>query len=298
MLVQGDPSLVRVEKSGRQSCNGRFSRARGTDQGRHAAWWCIEADVMKNLLAFLIAKGDPFKSDVSLDLPDHVGSNHWVVFFLHLHELLRPVKACHGLGELASDVAHLDDGCDHESQKEGEGHKFSIGHLSVHDEVAPDPHDPSRGQSKQKGGRAGHQGSGRKAFLDVEEQPFNAFLEGPLFLCFCVEALDHPDPVQGFRQPPGHLGIDLAPVPEDGPDVPEGFQGDHCKECDGHQHEKGHGGVDLDQDHERDDRCERAPDELHQSGAHQVPHSLHIGHHTGNQGPGLVVVEEPDRQGQ
>ena len=47
---------------------------------------------------------------------------------------------------------------------------------------------------------------------------------------------------------------------------------------------------------EREQRCEDAADEIHQAGADQVAHTLHVVHDAGNQGAGLIGIVVGHRQ--
>ena len=61
------------------------------------------------------------------------------------------------------------------------------------------------------------------------------------FALFRVVSLDHPNAAQRFREPPCHLGVDLAALAENGPDRREGLvqgEGKATERTDGDQRQR------------------------------------------------------------
>jgi hypothetical protein len=77
---------------------------------------------------------------------------------------------------------------------------------------------------------------------------------------------------------PGDLALDLRALAEDRPHGGEGAEED---EREGERREHGHarhGRADAQHQDERDGRGQKAPDELHEAGAHEVPHAFDVAH--------------------
>ena len=219
---------------------------------------------------------------------DH-GPARVVVFPRRHQDLFAPVESGEGFCDLAADVAHLDDGCDEESQEEGEGDEVSHRHLTFQDHGTPQPHDSHAGQSQKQRRRAGDQAGGGEGSPNVVEDPRHPLFEDADLLALGAEPLDDPDAAQGFGQPSGDVGVDLAPLAEDGPDVAEGLQRDQTQDGEGDQGVEGHQDADPEEEEEGADGGQDSAEEVDESRPDQVPDPLHVGHDPGDQLPDLVL---------
>ena len=116
------------------------------------------------------------------------------------------------------------------------------------------------------------------------------------FALLGVIALDDANAAERLRQAAGHLGVDFAALPENGPDGAECLvqrDGEAQQEAEG-QH--GHHRADAKQDHQRNAGSEQSADQIDQPSPQQVPDAFDVGHDARNQSAGLVGVVESYRQ--
>ena len=294
--VHPDPAPVRLQEGGRQAGQGGLSRSGTPHQRRHASGGSFEAHPLQHRVSRLVGEGHVFEDDMALHVVQGHGPARIVVFPGRRQDLLAPVEAGERLGHLAPDVAHLDDGRNEESQEEGEGDEVTHRHLTLQDHGAPQSHDPHAGQAQEQGRRAGDQAGGGEGLPDVVEDPRHPLFEDADLLPLGAEPLDHPDTPQRFGEPAGDVGVDLAPLAEDGADVAEGLQRDQSQDGEGNQGVDRHQDADPEEEKEGADGGQDSAEKMDESRADQVPDTLHVGHDPGDQLPRLGVVEEPDGQ--
>lgn len=258
----------------------------------------MECDVGEYVFSRLVCEGYVVEMDIAFDGIEGCVAGGAVVFGFHVHEFFGSVEAGEGFGELAADVAHLDDGGDHEAEVEGEREKVAGSHEALHDAIATEAHDAHAGEAEQECGGAGNEACGCEALLYVEEQLLNPCLEGFYFAFLGIEPFDDTDAIEGFRESSGHFGIDDATFAEDGAYAFECFEGYKSKYGNRNQDHCGHGGAYADEQHQAYNGAEDATDELHEACADEVSDAFDVVHDAGDEGSGLVVIEEPCGQAQ
>ncbi len=116
--------------------------------------------------------------------------------------------------------------------------------------------------------------------------------EGELFALLRRVDLDDANASQGLAQTAGDLGVDLPALAEDGAELAEGERHDAAED---QQHSQGHQGqlpVEVEEHQQGQGGGEQTAHELYQTGAHQVPDALGVGHDAGDQDSTFGVVEE------
>ena len=117
-----------------------------------------------------------------------------------------------------------------------------------------------------------------------------------LFAFFGRVALDHANAAERFGQPAGDLGVDLAPLAKQRPQLAEGVRHAAAEQT---QHDDGDDRqlpVEIKENADSDDRREDTADQLHEPGPHQVPDALGIAHDARQQHAGLRRIEVADWQ--
>ncbi len=158
----------------------------------------------------------------------------------------------------------------------------------IHHRRTDDPQDHRRGQHHQRlrGQRAD----------DVVQKPRHARCEDPRLALLRAVALHHANAAQRLGQPPRHLGVDLGPLAEDGPDGLERPLQDQHKCSHNHERQKRHAHAHIHEIRKCKQRRQHAADEVHHARPNQVAHALHVGHDARHQGAGAVLVVKRHRQ--
>src|SRR5216684_756386 len=108
--------------------------------------------------------------------------------------------------------------------------------------------------------------------------------------------LDHAYSAQRLCEPAGHLGIDLAALPENRPDRRERFiecNAKTDKRSDGNQR---HLWTGTEQQNESNAGGDKASSKVHQSGPQKVAYPFHVAHDAGYQTASLVGVVKSNWQ--
>ena len=263
LTINGDGARLRCEEGRCKSCDGALAGSGCAHQRGHASRRGIEADVVHDFLAFFISEGHVVEADVATNGSELHRALIGNILGLHVHDLLRTIQSGEGFGELAANVAHLHNGCDHETEVEGEGEELTKREVVVDDLVTTHAHDAHAGEAEQEGAGTRDEGGGGEALLHVLEEPLNTALKALVLLFLGIEALDHAHAVERFGEATGDFSIDHTACAEDGPDLGEGLERDKSEDAHGYQRVQRHPWTDVDQQHQRCDGRDGASDQLH-----------------------------------
>ncbi len=277
-------------ESAEQADDGRFAGTGGTNERGHSSRLGLEADAVQHWLVDLIGKLHIFKTHTALDGRHLFSSIGILILFELRHDFVGSVEAGKGFSQLGADVHYLKDRRDHESEKHVVLKVGADGPGVVQDQMAAEPHDES-GDDPENGGRGRpeHAGHGQRLH-HVVEQAGNANAEDVSFAILGVIALDDADAAERLSEPAGDLGVDFAAVAEDRANSLEAILQKDDKD--------GNNGEDRERDRsaameqkEEDQGCsDQAADKIYQTGADQVSHAFYIGHDTGDEGSGAVLI--------
>ena len=109
-------------------------------------------------------------------------------------------------------------------------------------------------------------------------------------------ALDDAHAAQRLGQPAGNLGVDLAPLAEDGANHLEAIlqnKDERAHHCEDGERDRS---AAMQQKKEHQHSGQQAADKLHQPGADQVAHAFHVGHDARYQRAGAVFIVVSNRQ--
>ena len=241
-------------------------------------------------LAAVVGEANPIEHHLAGEGGDRHGPPRIGVLRPLPEHFAGPLQTGQRLGQLRPDAHHLEDRRHHERQQRREGHKPTQGQRAREDLPRANVHHHGSHGPHEQGGRQGHTRGHGHGLEDIVEQAPHAAGEDRLFPGFRVIPLDHPHTSERFDQAAGHLGVDLAPRAEDGPDRPECPAQDEPECQDEGQGQPGEQRADPDQDPECKDRCQQPAEQLDRAGPDQVPHALDVGHDAGHHGAALVRV--------
>jgi hypothetical protein len=138
--------------------------------------------------------------------------------------------------------------------------------------------------------REAHQRCGREGPQYVIEQPLHAAGEDLGFARFGMIALHHAHAAERFRQPAGHVRVDLAALAENRADLGEGHLHDVGERQDERRGEARHRRTDGHQHAQRDQRRHQSAHEIQEAGSDQIAHALDVGHDARDQHSAFVRV--------
>ena len=226
----------------------------------------------------------------------HHGAPGIFIFGPLAHHFAGAFEAGQGLGDLRPDSHHLEHRRDKESEKGDEKHQAAHGQRAGQDLARAHKHDEHADHSHHHGGAEAHNRSGGQRLQHVIQQPLDAAREDLRLALLRVVALDDAHTAQRFGKPAGHFRVDLRSRAEDRADRAKRMPQRQTKYQQEQEGQARHQRADAEQNHQRNDRGEKAADEFDQAGADEIAHTLHVAHDAGNQHAGLVGVVIGDGQ--
>ena len=210
---------------------------------------------------------------------------------------VRAVEAGEGLGDLRADADDSENGRDQERQERREGQEVAERERAGEDLARADEHHHRADDAHQHGGRKAHERHGGERLQHVVEQALDAAGEDGGLALLGVIALDDAHAAQRFRQAAGDLGVDLAALAEDRPDLGERLL-EREREGGDEQARSDRSSAALMRSSTTSamTRRQQAADEFHQARADQVAHAFDVGHDARDQHAALVGVVVADRQ--
>src|ERR1019366_2986857 len=243
-------------------------------------------------LSGVVFEGHVVERDVALDGIDLADAPGVFVLGPLGEDFLGAVETGERLGQLGTDGDHLQHGRDQERQVTDKGEPAAEGERGRGGQnlAGADIHHGAAHHAHQHGGRKGHQRDGSERAHDVVQQALHAGGENPGFAGFGMIALDYSHAGQRLGETAGDVGGDFAALAEDRADLAEGLAEAEREYHDEEQRDAGQQRADAEQDDEREQRRQDAAHEIHQAGADQVAHALHVAHDAGDQGAGFVGI--------
>ena len=108
--------------------------------------------------------------------------------------------------------------------------------------------------------------------------------------------LDHADAAQRLGEPASDLGVNLAALAKNRPDSRERLVERHRKAYQRADRDERHLRAGAEQQNERNSGGDQSAGKIHEAGAQQITHALHIAHDAGNQATCLVDVVKCNRK--
>ncbi len=124
----------------------------------------------------------------------------------------------------------------------------------------------------------------------------HAFGEHDLLALLGGIRFDDANAAKRLREPPGDLGVDLAPLAEDRPQLLEGVPHHPAEGPENDERDERELPAQIEQHGEREHGGDETAGQLHESRAHQVTDAVRVGHDARDEDAGLRGVEVADRQ--
>ncbi len=190
-------------------------------ESRRGSCRSVERDIPQDLHPRLVLERYVLEGHVPFDRLQRYPLGPVLIFLELRHDLADPVKAGERLADLGADVGDLYQRRHHEAHEDHVEDQVTQRHGAVQDRLTTHEHDQDAHEAHDHR-RHGADGRGaRDGRGHVAEQPESSVGEHALFPALRDVGLQHADAPEAFAQPARHLGVDLAALAEDGPQLPE-----------------------------------------------------------------------------
>ena len=216
----------------------------------------------------------------------------------HAAQLVNTIETRERFGDLRADRGDADERRRDETDEKDVLHELAERHGAAQDRAAADDdhqHADSPDHELRECADAGDAGHRRR---DVAEQLVRAARKNEPLAPLGAIRLHDPDAAERLRQPAGDVGVQLAALAEQRAQLGKGERHPAAEQREHEDRERRQFPVQPEQHAERDAGRDEAAEQLHQSGADQVPNALGVGHDAGDQDARLGGIEVADRQPQ